>query len=88
MRKMITFHEYLHEASQNAVLIAVPKDPHHGDGKGFWKIGTEVYRASVKGGMDTHGLPMDKRWESSFAHFTRYWNAVHATHYRKTKDWR
>ena len=61
MKSFIEFlsQDYLHEASQNAVLIAVPKDPHHGDGKGFWKIGTEVYRASVKGGMDTHGLPMD-----------------------------
>ena len=85
---MQTFHEYLHEASQKAVLIAVPKNPRDGDGKGFWKIGNEVYRASIKGATDTSGLPMDKRWESSYEHFARYWQAVHSQFYAKTKEWK
>lgn len=85
---MRTFQEYLNEAGQKAVLIAVPKNPHEGDGKGFWKIGNDVYRASVKGATDTAGLPTDKRWESSFDHFARYWQGVHAAHYVKTKDWK
>ena len=76
------------EAKVNATLIAVPKDPKSGDGRGYWKIGNDVYRASVNGAMDVYGHPMDKRWESSLDHFTRYWNGVHAQHYTKTKEWK
>lgn len=73
-----------------AVLIAVPKDPHapHSDKKGYWKIGDDVYRASVDGAKDMDGLPMDKRWESSFTHFARYWHGVHDKSYAKTKNWK
>lgn len=71
--------------SERATLIAVPKNPHSGDGKGFWKIGNDVYRADVTGAMDVYGHPMDKRWESSYDHFVRYWNGVHARHYTKVK---
>jgi hypothetical protein len=85
---MKSFKDYLTEAVERATLIAVPKDPHAGNGKGFWKIGTDVYRAPVKGAMDVYGHPMDKRWESSLEHFTRYWNAVHSQHYTKTTNWK
>ncbi|MGA1199888.1 MAG: hypothetical protein ACO36I_25615 [Candidatus Latescibacterota bacterium] len=85
---MRTFQEYLREANAKAVLIAVPKHPTQGDGRGFWKIGNDVYRASVKGQMDTYGLPMDKRWESSYEHFARYWQTVHSQFYTKTKEWK
>lgn len=77
----------LDEATTPAVLIAVPKDPRAGDGRGFWKIGNDVFRASVKGPTDIHGHPMDKRWESSLTHFTHYWN-TYASHYQKTKEWK
>lgn len=83
-----SFQEYLSEASQKAILIAVPKIPNQGDGRGYWKIGNDVYRASVKGPLDVHGLPMDKRWESSYDHFVRYWRGVHDQHYMKTKEWK
>lgn len=95
---MITFKEYLEEADKpvskiaeaktDATLIAVPKNPNAGDGRGYWKIGNDVYRASLHGAKDTYGHPMDKRWESSIDHFTRYWNGVHSQHYTKTKDWK
>ena len=73
-----------------AVLIAVPKDPHspHSDKMGYWKIGDEVYRASVDGAKDVHGWPMDKRWESSFDHFARYWHGAYEHNYVKTKNWK
>ena len=77
----------LSEAQNTAILIAVPKNPNEGDGRGFWKIGGEVYRASVKGATDMNGSPMDKRWESSLSHFARYWDTVYAPYYTKTKDW-
>lgn len=71
-----------------AVLIAVPKNPHAGDGRGFWKLGDAVYRASVDGATDIHGAPIDKRWESSYSHFTRYFDAVYSQHYVKTPEWK
>ena len=74
-------------SEDKAVLIALPKPSTHSDGRGFWKIGNEVYRASVNTGKDVYGAPLDKRWESSYNHFVRYWDSVHATHYVKTKDW-
>ena len=74
-------------SEDKAVLIALPKPSTHSDGRGFWKIGNEVYRASVNTGKDVYGAPLDKRWESSYNHFVRYWDGVHATHYVKTKDW-
>jgi hypothetical protein len=87
--KTKSFQEYLNEAnSVKAVLIAAPKNPNQGDGRGYWKVGNEVYRASVKGPMDVQGLPMDKRWESSYDHFVRYWHGVHDQHYMKTKEWK
>lgn len=88
--KTKTFREHLQEAiaPQKAVLIAVPKNPHEGDGRGFWRIGEDVYRASIKIGKDIHGHPMDKRWESSYAHFARFWPAVYAEFYTKTKEWK
>ena len=85
---MKSFQEHLREANQQAILIAVPKNPHAGDGRGYWRIGNDVYRASVDGAKDVHGLPMDKRWESSYDHFVRYWHGVHDQHYMKTKDWK
>lgn len=84
---MRSFSAFIREAKTSATLIAVPKNSADGDGKGFWKIGTEVYRASVDGATDTAGLPMDKRWESSFDHFARYWDGVYAKFYAKTKAW-
>lgn len=70
------------------VLIAVPKDPRAGDGRGFWKLGDAVYRGSVDGPKDIHGAPLDKRWEGSYSHFTRYFDSVYSQHYKKTKDWK
>lgn len=78
------------EAKQgrHVVLLAVPKNPNDGDGKGYWKIGSEVYRGPVKNvQFDTTGAPMDKRWESSFAHFSRYFDAVYGKFYEKAATW-
>lgn len=77
-------------ANTKAVLIAVPKDPHdpHSDKRGYWKIGDEVYRASVDGATDVHGHPTDKRWEASFDHFARYWHSSYERFYTKTKNWK
>lgn len=86
--KMKTFHEHLHEANTKAILIAVPKNPKDGDGRGYWRIGNEVYRASIKIGNDVYGHPMDKRWEASYEHFARFWPAVYSQFYAKTKDWK
>lgn len=88
--KIKSFQDHINEANAptKAVLIAVPKNPNQGDGRGYWRIGNDVFRASVKGPMDVHGLPMDKRWESSYDHFVRYWHGVHDQHYVKTKEWK
>lgn len=72
----------------HTMLIAVPKNPHQGDGKGYWKVGDDVYRASVEGPKDAHGAPLDKRWESSLTHFQRYFDSVHAQHYVKAPEWK
>lgn len=77
------------EATVVGHLIATPK---RGgairNGKGFWKIGDDVYLASMNGAMDVYGLPMDKRWESTYVHFARYWDSVYGKHYDKTKAWK
>jgi len=85
-----TFQEYMRESTptSRAVLIAVPKNPQEGDGRGYWRIGKDVYRAAVNGSLDVYGFPMDKRWESSYDHFVRFWPTVHATHYTKTREWK
>lgn len=38
----------------------------------FWYINGHVYRASSNSVMDIWGLPQDKRWECSIAHWKRY----------------
>lgn len=73
---------------KHVVLLAVPKDPTKGDGKGYWKVGAEVYRGPVENAkFDASGAPMDKRWESSFGHFTRYFDSVYAPFYKKAQTW-
>jgi hypothetical protein len=47
-----------------------------GEGWDFWKIGDDVYRAPVGASKDTWGLPMGKRWESSYDQFQRYRESV------------
>ncbi len=79
--------DVISEDKMSSVLIALPKPSIHSDGRGFWKIDNDVYRASVNGGKDVYGAPLDKRWESSYNHFVQYWDSVHAKHYVKTKDW-
>lgn len=74
---------------KHVVLLATPKNPNDGDGKGYWKVGTEVYRGPVKNPQfDATGAPMDKRWESSFSHFERYFDGVYAQHYKKSPAWK
>jgi len=74
---------------KHVVLLAVPKNPNDGDGKGYWKVGTEVYRGPVKNpSFDAAGAPMDKRWESSFSHFARYFDSVYGQHYKKAPTWK
>ena len=80
--------DIINEATTKPIIIALPKPSVHSDGRGFWKIGDEVYRASVNGAKDAHGSPLDKRWESSYNHFVRYWDGVYATNYVKTKEWK
>lgn len=73
---------------KHVVLLAVPKNPNDGDGKGYWKVGTEVYRGPVKNAQfDAAGAPMDKRWESSFSHFARYFDGVYGQFYKKAPTW-
>lgn len=83
---MKTFEEHLHEANTTAVLIAVAKEPKVN--RGYWRIGNEVYSASARIGMDAYGHPMDKRWEASYDHFTRFWEPVYSTFFKKTSDWK
>lgn len=74
--------------SKNVVLLAVPKNPAEGDGKGYWKVGSEVFRGPVKNvKFDASGAPMDKRWESSFTHFARYFDGVYGQYYKKAPTW-
>jgi hypothetical protein len=42
------------------------------DGGEFWAIGGEVYRVKNPAVRDIYGLPQDKRWECSTAHWVRY----------------
>lgn len=86
--------EYVDEATkpftqgEHVVLLAVPKNPEVGDGKGYWKVGAEVYRAPVKNVLfDVGGAPMDKRWESSFTHFVKNFDSVLSPYYKKAPTW-
>lgn len=73
---------------KDVVLLAVPKNPNEGDGKGYWKVGAEVYRGPIKNvKFDAAGAPMEKRWESSFKHFTRYFDGVYGQYYKKAPTW-
>ena len=38
----------------------------------FWNINGHVYRASTNSPKDIWGLPQDKRWECTIAHWERY----------------
>lgn len=73
---------------KHVVLLAVPKDPTQGDGKGYWKVGSEVYRGPIANmKFDAAGAPMEKRWESSFTHFSRYFDSVYGQYYKKAPTW-
>lgn len=73
---------------KHVVLLAVPKNPNSGDGKGYWKVGSEVFRGPVTNvKFDTAGAPMEKRWESSFTHFMRYFDSVYGQFYKKAPTW-
>lgn len=73
---------------KHVVLLAVPKDASKGDGKGYWKVGSDVYRGPVTNvKFDAAGAPMEKRWESSFGHFTRYFDSVYGPFYKKADTW-
>jgi hypothetical protein len=41
-------------------------------GVSFWTIGEEVYRVQPGSPKDANGLPMDRRWECSVAHWNRF----------------
>lgn len=73
----------------HVILLAIPKNPSEGDGKGYWKVGTEVFRAPVKNVMfDASGAPMDKRWESSFTHFMKNFDSSGlGQYYKKAPTW-
>lgn len=75
------------EATEVAILIATPKPNSPTHTKGFYKIGNDVYTATLDVGTDTNGHPMDKRWESSFTHFDQFWSSVYAKWFDKTPDW-
>lgn len=71
-------HHVLTEAAKPTVqVIALPK----AGGKALWRINNDVYRADANETLDVFGTPQDKRWECSFDHLMRYWNAIYAAHY-------
>lgn len=85
----------LHEAAKpftqgdHVVLLAVPANTGQGDGKGYWKVGKDVFRAPIKNVLfDIKGEPMDKRWESTFAHFKRTFESTLGQYYKKAPTWK
>lgn len=73
------------EGKVAAILIATPKES--GDKKGFYRIGDDVFKATIDGPVDVDGFPTDKRWEASFTHFTQFWSSVYERWYTKTPKW-
>ena len=43
-----------------------------------WQIGDEVYLAPFDSPIDSTGAPTAARWESTLAHWQRYWTSVHS----------
>lgn len=73
----------------HVVLLAVPSKTGQGDGRGYWKVGKNVFRAPIKNVLfDINGEPMDKRWESTFGHFNRYFDSTFGQHYKKAPTWK
>jgi len=91
----VTMSEDLLEAAKpftqgdHVVLLAVPSKTGQGDGRGYWKVGKNVFRAPIKNVLfDINGEPMDKRWESTFGHFNRYFDSTFGQHYKKAPTWK
>jgi hypothetical protein len=74
---------------KHVLLVAVPKNPNEGDGKGYWKVGDQVYRGPIKNVLfDIAKEPMDKRWESSWEHFKKNFDVMYGRFYKKAdKEW-
>ena len=51
---------------------ANPKIIAKGEGWEFWLIGNDVWRTREGSQIDTQGMPMGKRWESSYEQWKRF----------------